>query len=89
MEYDDKSLKISAKIAAASLSESGDFEAENAKKTVLFVKTVYNEIFPIKNSEDFVKYAFKAAGKIQLQVARIQNAIQRYRRYPLEKCALQ
>ena len=64
MEYDEKSLKIAAKIAAASLSESGDFGKENAKKTVLFVKTVYDEISGIKEREDFEKAAFKAAGKI-------------------------
>ena len=64
MEYDEKSLKIAAKIAAASLSESGDFEKENAKKTVLFIKTVYDEVLAVKEREDFVKAAFKAAGKI-------------------------
>ena len=64
MEYDEKSLKIAAKIAAASLSESGDFEKENAKKTVLFIKTVYNEVKEIKEREDCEKAVLKVAGKI-------------------------
>lgn len=64
MEYDEKSLKIAAKIAAASLSESGDFEKESAEKTVLFIKTVYNEVKEIKEREDCEKAALKAAGKI-------------------------
>ena len=64
MEYEKKTLKIAAKIAAASLSESGKLDSENAEKTAAFVKTVYKAILPIKESEDCVKDAFKAAGKI-------------------------
>ena len=64
MEYDKKILKIASKITAASLSESGKFDCETAKETVAFLKTVYEGIFPLKESEDYIKDAFKAAGKI-------------------------
>ncbi len=64
MDYDKKSLKISAKIAAGALSESGKLDPESAKETVVFLKTVYKEISPLREQEDFVKDAFKAAGKI-------------------------
>lgn len=64
MEYDKKTLKIAAKIAAAALSESGELDSETAEKTAAFVKTVYEAIAPLRESEDYVKPAFKAAGKI-------------------------
>ena len=64
MEYDKKVLKTAAKITAATLSESGKLDLENAEKTVSFFKTVYSGVLPVKESEDFVKDAFKAAGKI-------------------------
>ncbi len=64
MEYDEKALKIAAKITAASLSESGKLGAEDAKSAVKFLKSAYKEILPVKESEDFSKAAFKAAGKI-------------------------
>ena len=64
MEYNKKILKIAAKITAGTLSEIGELDSENAKKTVAFLKTVYNEIAPIKEDENCVKDAFKAAGKI-------------------------
>ena len=64
MDYDKKALKISAKIAAGALSESGKLDPESAKETVVFLKTVYSEIFPLREQEDFVKDAFKAAGRI-------------------------
>ena len=64
MEYDKKTLKIAAKITAGTLSESGEFGEENAKKTVAFLKTVYKEIEVIREDENCVKDAFKAAGKI-------------------------
>ena len=64
MDYDKKSLKIAAKITAGTLSESGEFGEENAKKTVAFLKTVYKELALIKEDENCVKDAFKAAGKI-------------------------
>ena len=64
MEYDKKTLKIAAKITAGTLSESGEFGEENAKKTVDFLKTVYKEIAVIREDENCVKDAFKAAGKI-------------------------
>ena len=64
MEYDKKVLKIAAKITAATLSESGKLDLENAEKTVSFLKTVYSAVLPIRENEDFVKDAFKAAGKI-------------------------
>ena len=61
MEYDKKSLKIAAKITAASLSESGKFDAE---ATVLFLKEAYKGIAEIRDEENCAKDAFKAAGKI-------------------------
>ena len=64
MDYDKKTLKISAKIAAGALSESGKLDPESAKETVVFLKTVYNGISPLREQEDFVKDAFKAAGRI-------------------------
>ena len=64
MDYDKKSLKIAAKITAGTLSESGKLDSESAKETVKFLKTVYNEISPLREEENFVKDAFKAAGKI-------------------------
>ena len=64
MDYDKKSLKIAAKITAGTLSESGKLDSESAKETVKFFKTVYNEISPLREEENFVKDAFKAAGKI-------------------------
>ncbi len=64
MDYDKKTLKISAKIAAGALSESGKLDPESAKETVVFLKTVYSEISPLREQEDFVKDAFKAAGRI-------------------------
>ena len=64
MDYDKKSLKIAAKITAGTLSESGNLDSESAKETVKFLKTVYNEISPLREEENFVKDAFKAAGKI-------------------------
>ena len=64
MEYNKKVLKTAAKITAATLSESGKFGFENAEKTVDFLKTVYGAILPIKEDENCVKDAFKAAGKI-------------------------
>lgn len=62
MEYDKKSLKIAAKITAASLSESCDLEKEDAVKAAKFLKEVYEGIAELR--EDCVKDAFKAAGKI-------------------------
>lgn len=64
MEYESKVLKISSKIAAAALSESGRFGDDDAKDTVQFVKTLYKTLLSIAKSEDFIKIAFKAAGKI-------------------------
>ena len=64
MDYDKKSLKIAAKITAGTLSESGKLDSESAKETVVFLKTVYKEISPLREEENFVKDAFKAAGKI-------------------------
>lgn len=64
MDYDKKSLKIAAKITAGTLSESGKLDSESAKETVKFLKTVYAEISPLREEENFVKDAFKAAGKI-------------------------
>ena len=64
MEYDKKTLKIAAKITAGTLSESGKLDSESAKETVDFLKTVYKGIAPIKEDENCVKDAFKAAGKI-------------------------
>ena len=64
MDYDKKSLKIAAKITAGTLSESGKLDFESAKETVKFLKTVYKEISPLREQENFVKDAFKAAGKI-------------------------
>ncbi len=64
MEYNKKALKTAAKITAATLSESGKLDSESAKKTVGFLKTVYGAILPIKESENSIKAAFKAAGKI-------------------------
>lgn len=64
MEYDKKSLKIAAKIAAAALSESGELDLENAKKTVCFLKTVYKEAALIREDENCEKTVLKAAGKI-------------------------
>ena len=61
MEYDKKSLKIASKITAASLSESGKFDAE---ATVSFLKETYKGIAKIRGDENCVKDAFKAAGKI-------------------------
>ena len=52
MEYDEKSLKIAAKITAATLSESGELDLENAKKTVCFLKTVYKEAASIREDEN-------------------------------------
>ena len=64
MEYDKKSLKIAAKITAATLSESGELDLENAKKTVCFLKTVYKEAAFIREDENCEKAVLKAAGKI-------------------------
>ena len=64
MEYDKKSFKIAAKITAASLSESGKLSSESAVKAADFLKEVYNGITPIREDENCVKDAFKAAGKI-------------------------
>ena len=64
MDYDKKSLKIAAKITAGTLSESGKLDFESAKETVKFLKTVYGEISSLREEENFVKDAFKAAGKI-------------------------
>ena len=64
MDYDKKSLKIAAKITAGTLSESGKLDSESAKETVKFLKTVYGEISSLREEENFVKDAFKAAGKI-------------------------
>ena len=64
MEYDKKSLKIAAKITAASLSESGKLGEENAKAAASFLKEVYEGIAAVKENDDCVKDAFKAAGKI-------------------------
>ena len=64
MEYDKKSLKIAAKITAATLSESGELDLENAKKTVCFLKTVYKEAASIREDENCEKAVLKAAGKI-------------------------
>ncbi len=64
MDYDKKSLKIAAKITAGTLSESGKLDSESAKETVKFLKTVYGEISALREEENFVKDAFKAAGKI-------------------------
>lgn len=64
MEYESKVLKISAKIAAAALSESGKLDTCCAKDTAAFIRTLYGEILPIAQSEDYIKIAFKAAGKI-------------------------
>ena len=64
MEYDKKTFKIAAKITAASLSESGKLSAESAVKAADFLKEVYKEIAPIREDENCVKDAFKAAGKI-------------------------
>ena len=64
MEYNKKTLKIAAKITAASLSESGKLSEEAAKETAAFLKTLYAEIAPIREDENCAKDAFKAAGKI-------------------------
>ena len=64
MEYNKKALKISAKITAATLSESCELGAEKAKEAAAFLRALYKEIAPIRESEDCVKDAFKAAGKI-------------------------
>lgn len=64
MEYEKKSFKIAAKITAASLSESGKLSAESAEKAAGFLKEVYKEIAPIREEENCVKDAYKAAGKI-------------------------
>ena len=64
MEYDKKTLKIAAKITAGTLSERGEFGEKKAKETVAFLKTVYKEITVIREDENCVKDAFKAAGKI-------------------------
>ena len=64
MDYDKKSLKIAAKITAGTLSESGKLDSESAKETVKFLKNVYGEISSLREEENFVKDAFKAAGKI-------------------------
>lgn len=64
MDFDKKTLKIAAKITAGTLSESGKLDSESAKETVGFLKTVYKEILPLREEENFVKDAFKAAGKI-------------------------
>ena len=64
MEYDKKSLKLAAKIAAATLSESGELDLENAKKTVGFLKNVYKEVALIREDENCEKAVLKAAGKI-------------------------
>ena len=64
MDYDKKSLKIAAKITTGTLSESGKLDFESAKETVKFLKTVYGEISSLREEENFVKDAFKAAGKI-------------------------
>lgn len=64
MEYNKKVLKTAAKITAATLSESGKLDSESAEKTVAFLKTVYGSVLPIKENENCVKDAFKAAGKI-------------------------
>ncbi len=64
MEYDKKSLKIAAKITAASLSESGKLSAESAEKAAGFLREVYKEIAPVREDENCVKDAFKTAGKI-------------------------
>lgn len=64
MEYNKKVLKTAAKITAATLSESGKLDSESAEKTVAFLKTVYGAVLPIKENENCVKDAFKAAGKI-------------------------
>ncbi len=64
MEYDEKALKIAAKITAASLSESGKLDEDSAKATAKFLKAVYKVILPIREGDDFSKATFKAAGKI-------------------------
>ena len=64
MEYDKKALKIAAKITAATLSESGKLDEETAKKTADFLKSAYKGIAPIREKDDFIKDAFKTAGKI-------------------------
>lgn len=64
MEYDKKSLETAAKITAAVLSESGKLDKKSAEKTVSFLKELYSGIAPLRESEDCVKDAFKAAGKI-------------------------
>lgn len=64
MEYDKKSLKIAAKIAAAAFSESEKLDTENAEKTVRFLKTVYKEATLIGEDKDCEKIVLKAAGKI-------------------------
>ncbi len=64
MAYDEKILKITSKITAATLSESGKLDEDSAKDTVKFLKSLYAEIAPLKEREDFSEKAFKAAGKI-------------------------
>lgn len=64
MEYDKKTLKIAAKITAASLSESGKLSEESAKSAAEFLRELYKGIAPIGESEDCVKDVFKTAGKI-------------------------
>ena len=64
MEYNKKALKIAAKITAATLSESGNLGEESAKKASDFLKAAYKGIVPVQEKEDFVKIAFKTAGKI-------------------------
>ena len=55
MDFDKKTLKIAAKITAGTLSESGKLDSESAKETVGFLKTVYKEILPLREEENFVK----------------------------------
>lgn len=64
MEYDEKALKIAAKITASSLSESGKLDEKTAEKTVAFLREVYRGISPLREEESFCKAAFKTAGKI-------------------------
>ena len=64
MEYCKKVLKIASKITAATLSESGKLGSENAEKAADFLKDLYKEILPVYEDENYVKDAFKAAGKI-------------------------
>ena len=64
MEYDKKSLKIAAKITAATLSESCELGAEKAEEAAKFLRALYKEIVPVREDENCVKDAFKCAGKI-------------------------